>query len=110
MVTAVGLEVQPGIIVAVATATDPQNTENLRDVVQSIGVFPSATCDGATLNVEDDLAGSGIEETFGTVVSQSTHASLYAAISTAQQWPVELRFQDRDGNRTVGRVLARIIR
>ena len=111
VVTDVALEVQEGEgIVVVATATDPQGTENLRDVVQSIGVFPDAGCEGAPIVVSDDLSGSGIEETFGTAVDASGNPALFAAIAAATHWPVEVQFADADGNRTVGRVSARVIR
>ena len=109
-VTDVGLEVQSGSIVIVATATDPQGTDNLRGVLQSVGVFTSTTCAGEPISLEDDLSGSGIEETFGTVLRESTQPALYAQIASAQRWPVSVRFRDRDGNETGGRVMARVIR
>jgi hypothetical protein len=109
-VTDVGLEIQSSGIVVVATATDPQGSANLEDVVQSVGVFPDTECAASALVVQDDLVGSGIEETFGTVVEAATNPALYEAISTAQRWPVEVDFKDRDANRTAGRVMARIIR
>ena len=110
VVVAVGLEVQTEGIVLVATATDPQGTDDLVDVEQSIGVFPDARCTGTPIVLVDDLAGSGVEETFGTAADAATSPALYAAISAAQAWPVEVDFRDRDGNRTQGRVLAQIIR
>jgi hypothetical protein len=106
----VGLEVQTTGIVALATATDPQGSENLNSVLQIIGVFPSADCAGTPITIQDDLVGSGIEETFGTVVDASGSPALYDAIAAASRWPVSVDFQDRDGNHTTGRVLAEIRR
>lgn len=109
VITDVGLEVQPSGIVVVATVTDPQGTSNLLGVEQSIGVFPDAGCGGSPIDVRDDIAESGIEETFGTVVDAAVNPDLYGAISAAQAWPVEVDISDLDGNRTNARVLARII-
>lgn len=109
-VTDVALEVQPDGIVVLVTAVDPQGNADLLDVVQSIGVFPDPGCDGATIVLEDDLAGSGVEESFGTAVSAAAAPALYDDIAAADRWPVELDFRDTAGNRTTGRVQARIIR
>ncbi len=106
----VGLEVQTGGIVLVATATDPQGTSNLIGVLQSASVFPDTRCVGVPLQMQDDLAGSGLEETFGTVVDATTNRPLYLAIAAATRWPVAVDFRDKDGNRTTGRVMARIER
>lgn len=109
-VTDVGLEVQPGEgIVIVATATDPQGSENLLDVPQSVGVFPDAECRGSPLTLMDDLVGSGVEETFGTVVSSVGNPGLYEQIAAAASWPVEVDFRDAEGHRTTGRIMARVI-
>lgn len=112
VITDVGLEVQEGSggIVAVATATDPQGFDNVRDILQTIGVFPDERCEGAPLVIRDDLAGLDQEETFGTVVDPADNPELYQAIAASNRWPVELSFEDFDGNRTTGRVFARIIR
>jgi hypothetical protein len=110
VVTDVGLEVQAGGIVVVATATDPQGDDNLRDVFQSVGVFPDESCEGSPIVIMDDLAYSGVEETFGTAVDASTDPDLYDAIAAASDWPVEVTFKDVDGHTTSGRVRARIIR
>ena len=61
-----------------ATVTDAQGTANLLGINQTIGVFPDRDCVDAAITVEDDLAGSGLEESFG------------------------------DGNVTAGRVVARV--
>ena len=109
VITDVALEVQPGSgIVAIATATDPGGDDNLRDVLQSIGVFPDVRCEGQPIVIQDDLAGSGVEETFGTVVDGAANPSLCAAIAAATTWPVAVEFRDVDGNRTTGRVRARV--
>ena len=109
-ITDVGLEVQTTDIVLVATATDPQGSENLRDIPQSIGVFTDSRCQSALIVLEDDLAESGVEETFGTVVTSSSNATLFQAIAASTAWPVEVDFVDADGNRVTGRVSARIIK
>jgi hypothetical protein len=106
-VTDVALEVQPSEVVVLATATDPQGTDNMLQVVQTIGVFADAVCQDTTIELQDDLACSGCEESFSTLVS-SSHP-LYQQIAAAQTWPVTLDFSDIDGHRTQGRVLARVI-
>jgi hypothetical protein len=109
-VTDVGLEVQASGIIVVATASDPQGSDNMRNVLQSVGVFPDDTCQGAPVVLQDDLAYSGVEETFGTAVDAQGDPDLYNAIKTAPNWPEEVTFKDLDGNRVSGRVKARIIR
>ena len=107
----VGLEVQVGEgIIVVATASDPQGSDNLDDVLQSVGVYPDDGCRGTPLTVVDDLGGSGIEEAFGTAVSVDTDPALVAAITAAVSWPVHVDFVDLDGHTTRGDVSARIIR
>jgi hypothetical protein len=108
-VVAVGLEVQASGIVVVAMVTDPQGTDNLLDVMQSISVFPDRQCAGAPIVLQDDLAGSGVEETFGTAVDAMANPALYNAIAAAVTWPVEVDFRDQDGNRTTGRVMASVV-
>ena len=110
VVVDVGLEVQSTGIVAVATATDPQGSANFGNVLQTIQVFPDQNCAGAPITIQDDLVGSGIEETFGTVVDASVNLALYSTIAAASAWPVRVDFQDLDGNHTTGRVLAKIRR
>jgi hypothetical protein len=108
-VTDVGLEVQASGIVIVATVTDPQGSPNLLGVNQSIGIFPDDACGGTAIVLVDDIAYSGVEETFGTVVDASANPALYNAISAAASWPAQVEIVDLDGNRTFGRVRARII-
>jgi hypothetical protein len=107
-VTDVALEPQPDGVVLLATATDPEGTDNMLQVVQTIGVFQDAVCQGSTIMLQDDLACSGCEESFGTAVP-ATNQSLYNEIAGAETWPVTLDFSDLDGHRTQGRVLARVI-
>lgn len=109
VITDVGLEIQPDGIVPVATATDPQGFANVDGVLQSIGVYPDTRCDGPTVEVQDDLAGVGLEETFGTAVPV-TEADFYGAVSASSAWPVRVRFADLDGNVTSGDISARLIR
>lgn len=111
LIVDVGLEVQVGEgIIVVATATDPQGSDNLDDVLQSAGVYPDEGCVGTPFTLIDDLAGSGLEETFGTAVSIDSEPALVARISAATSWPVHIDFRDLDGHRTQGDVQARIIR
>jgi hypothetical protein len=109
MITDVGLEVQNEGIVVLATATDPQGSENLRDIPQIIRVFQDARCEGSPIVLQDDLVASGVEESFGTAVPAS-NGPLFSAISAAASWPVELDFADADGNSTSAQVLARVLR
>ena len=110
VVSDVGLEVQSSGIVPVATATDPQGDDDLRNVTQSLGVYPDNRCEGAPITVQDDLAGGGLEETFGTAIP-ATDSVVYRAITASTAgWPVRVEFTDASGNRTSGDVLARIIR
>jgi hypothetical protein len=107
----VGLEIQPGEgVIIVATVTDPQGSDNLRDVLQSVGVYPDEGCRGAPLTLLDDLGASGVEETFGTAINVDTDPTLYASIAGASSWPVHVDFVDLDGHRARGDVRARIIR
>lgn len=107
--TDVGLEVQANGIVVVATASDPQGSENMRSILQTIGVFPDRRCEGTAIVLRDDLAYSGVEETFGTAVDAASDPALYNEIAANVTWPVEVNFLDIDGNRSTGRVPARVI-
>lgn len=110
-VTDVALEDQGGQrIVVLATATDPQGDADLLGVVQTLKVFRNKACEGAPIVLQDDLAGSGVEESFGTAVDTTTDASLYREISDSDRWPVALSFQDAGGNTVEGRVAARVFR
>ena len=108
-VTDVALEPQSGDgVVVLATATDPEGTDNMLGVLQTVGVFPDPVCQGSTIVLQDDLACSGCEESFGIAVPP-TNQSLYNEIAAAQTWPVTLDFSDLEGHRIQGRVLARVI-
>lgn len=107
-ITSVILEVQDHGVVAAATATDPQGTDNVLNIQQSFSVFRNARCEGTTILIRDDIA-SGQEETFGTVFEKSTDGALYNAIKAATTWPVTLDFVDRDGNRTTGKFRAQVV-
>lgn len=104
----VSLEIQGAAVVVHATATDPQGDGDLIDVIQSVGVFRDERCSTAPIVLEDDLAGSGIEETFGTALEQDDDPDLFDAIAASATWPVELDFRDASGNRVNGRVAARV--
>ena len=108
VVVDVGLEVEEVGIILVATATDPQGGDNLRDVVQRIDVFQNVTCDGPVIPIDDDLVDSGVEETFGAVISAQGARPLYNDVAGRTEWPVRVEFRDIDGNVTAGRVLARV--
>jgi hypothetical protein len=109
VITDVALEAQEddGIVV-LATATDPQGSKNMRDVLQIIRVFQDAHCEGSPIVLQDDLASSGVEESFGIAVPRTNQ--LFDVIAAAEQWPVEVEFRDLDDNSTSGRVFARVIR
>lgn len=110
LITDVALEVQMGEgIVVLVTATDPQGSENLEDVPQIVRVYQDAGCASSPIVVQDDVAYSGVEESFGVAVPASDGA-LFSAISASQTWPVELDFRDADGNSTSAQVLARVLR
>lgn len=109
-VTDVALDPQVGEgVVVLATATDPEGTDNMLTVVQTIGVFPDEVCEGPPIVLRDDLACSGCEESFGIAVS-SDNQSLFANIAASVTWPVTVDFSDLDGHHTTGRVRARVVR
>jgi hypothetical protein len=108
VITDVALEAQTGDgIVVLVTAADPQGSENLRDVLQIVRVFQDDRCDGSPIVVQDDLAYSGVQESFGVAVP--SNQALFNTIAAADSWPVALDFSDANGNATSGRVMARII-
>jgi hypothetical protein len=109
VVTDVALEAQSGEgIVVLVTAADPQGSVNLRDVLQIVRVFQDDRCNGSPIVVQDDLASSGVQESFGVAVP-SSNQTLFNIIAAADSWPVALEFTDANGNATSGRVMARII-
>ena len=108
VVQQVTLELQPSGLVVLATAIDPQGSDDLTNVVQTVAVYPDASCVGAPLPITDDLACSDCEESFGTLVSSSE--PLYAAVAAAESWPVSVTFSDASGNVTAGNVSARVVR
>jgi hypothetical protein len=110
VLTDVALEPQSGEgVVVLATATDPQGSENLRDVMQIIRVFQDSRCEASPIVLQDDFAYSGVEESFGIAVPASNQA-LFSAIASADQWPVAIEFRDIDDHSTSARVFARVIR
>ena len=87
VITDVALESQTGDgIVVLVTAADPQGSENLRDVLQIVRVFQDERCDGSPIVLQDDLAYSGVQESFGVAVPSSNHA-LFNTIAAADSWP-----------------------
>jgi hypothetical protein len=110
VITDIALEAQAGEgIVVLATASDPQGSRNLRDVLQIVRVFQDARCDASPIVLQDDVAISGVPESFGIAVPASNQA-LYNAIAAADNWPVAVDFRDVDGNSTEARVMARVVR
>ena len=109
LVTDVALEVQgrDGIVLH-ATISDPQGGDDLEDIPQIVRVFQDPFCETSPIVLQEDIAGSGVEETFGMAVARGT--TLYDAIAAAESWPVELDFRDADDNRTQAQVLARVFR
>jgi len=109
VITDMALEAQDGDgIVVLVTAADPQGSENLRDVLQIVRVFQDQQCDGSPIVLQDDVAYSGVQESFGIAVPASNQA-LFNTIAAADSWPVAVEFSDANGNVTSGRVMARII-
>jgi hypothetical protein len=110
LVSDVTLEAQVGEgIVVLATATDPQGSDNLLNVLQTIRVFQDSRCDASPIVIQDDLAGSGVEESFGIAVPAANHA-LFATIAAAETWPVAVEFRDLDDNSTSAQLRARVVR
>jgi hypothetical protein len=110
LVTDVTLEAQVGEgIVVLATATDPQGSDDLVNVLQVIRVFQDSRCDASPIVIQDELAGSGVEESFGIAVPATNH-TLFATIAAAETWPVAVEFRDLDDNTTSAQVLARVVR
>jgi hypothetical protein len=108
VITDVALETETGEgIVVLVTAADPQGSENLRDVLQIVRVFQDERCAGSPIVLQDDLAYSGVQESFGVAVPSSQ--PLFNTIAAADSWPVAVEFSDANGNTTSGRVMARII-
>ena len=109
VITDVALEAQSGDgIVVLVTAADPQGSANLRDVLQIVRVFQDNRCISSPIVVQDDVAYSGVQESFGVAVPYSNQ-SLFNTIAAADSWPVALEFTDVNGNTTSGRVMARIV-
>jgi hypothetical protein len=109
IITDVALEAQSGDgIVVLVTAADPQGSANLRDVLQIVRVFQDYRCNGSPIVVQDEVASSGVQESFGVAVP-SSNQSLFNTIVAAESWPVALEFTDVNGNATSGRVMARIV-
>ena len=106
----VKLECQDHAVVLLATASDPQGTDNLRNILQTFGVYPDKDCQGTTLTVQDDFFGVGVEESFGDAVVRATHPALYDQICGCPRWPVQAQLIDADGNTTSGRVVANVTR
>ena len=103
------LEVQDSGIVLFAWVTDPQGSDDLEGVRQTIGVYLNSACESSTIDATSDIHRSGRKESFGTVVRSDSDASLYAAISASSEWPVHVDLVDKHGHRTSGRVSARVV-
>jgi hypothetical protein len=109
-VTDVRLQFEGSFIVVHAIASDPQGTDDLLNVTQQISVFQDKQCAGSFLTLRESLMGSGVNQSFGTVVTFGEDQSLYNQMVLAVTWPVGVVFADASGNTTVGRVLARVVR
>ena len=103
------LECQPQSVVVLATATDPQGSANLQDVMQTIGVYTDRSCSGTPLTVQDDFVGVDVEESFGDAFRRADNPALYDQICGCTQWPVLVDMVDADGHTTTGRVVAAVI-
>jgi hypothetical protein len=109
VVTDVSIELVGSDAILRATATDPQDSPNLAGVGQSIGVFQDRLCSTETVVIQQ-IVESGVQKTFGPVATVQDNPPLYTAIAASLSWPVEVEFTDVDGNKTMGRVRARIPR
>jgi hypothetical protein len=102
------LECQSHAVVALVTVTDPQGTDDLLTVQQSVGVATNDNCSGTPILLQDDLAGSGLEESFGDAVRADTMPGLYEAICGCTEWAIQVELSDLEGNTTSGWVAARV--
>lgn len=102
------LECQSHAVVVLVTVTDPQGTDNLLTVQQSVSVSTNDNCVGTPILLRDDLAGSGLEESFGDAVFADSMPQLYEAICGCTEWPIEVQLTDLDGNTTSGWAAARV--
>jgi hypothetical protein len=109
-VTDVRLQFEGSIIYAHVIATDPQGTDDLLNVIQRITVFQDRQCAGSFVTLRKSLMGSGVDESFGAVLTFGEDQSLYNEMVFAVTWPVGVVVADASGNATMGRVLARVVR
>jgi len=109
VLTEVILECQGDNLNVLATITDPQGNADLLGVIQTIAVFGRNDCEGGpNFEVMDDLAGSGLEESFGIVLTRGANTELFDQICGLTEWPVEVNLHDASGHETSGRVMARV--
>ncbi|TPW16640.1 MAG: hypothetical protein FD129_689 [bacterium] len=109
VLTEVTLECQGANINVLATITDPQGDDDLLQVIQRIIVHGRSDCEGdLAYEVVDDVAGSGLEESFGIALDRATNAALFDQICSVTEWPVQVQLYDASGNVTTGRVMARV--
>ena len=59
-------------------------------------------CSDAGIELIDDVSGSGVEGSFGTVVERETEPDLHGAICGCSHWPVSFRLRDKSGNEMSG--------
>ena len=111
VLTAIRLECQEGrYLNLMATVTDPQGDADLRDVPQVFQVFDGPDCARARWTVTDDVAGSGLDESFGVVFERDTAPTVFDAICASERWPVRAQLRDASGSRTEGLVSAVVSR
>lgn len=107
--TDVRLRVQSEGIELLATVTDPQGSDDIRGILQTVGVFESSYCNAISFDLLAKFRDSGREKSFGIVVDAAVNPVLYAEIAAASAWPAHVDIVDEDGNRTSGRVAARVV-
>ena len=109
VLTEVILECQGDNLNVLATLTDPEGDADLLGVIQTITLFGREDCEGdPNFEVMDDVAGSGLEESFGIVLTRGANTELFDQICGLTEWPVEVNLHDASGHQTFGRVMARV--
>lgn len=109
LLTDVNLEVQIKGIVAKVIVEDPDGLGDFAGVMQRIEVFHNASCMGAPLFAQNQIASTGVPVTFGTVVRAEYYPDLYQAIARANYWPVRVKFTDENGAPIQAMVRARVV-
>jgi len=90
------------------TVEDPQGIADIYPVDQIARVYTSSDCSGSPIELIEDIAVLGDEESFDVAISQVDDPALYATVSASPTWPVYVDIRDTTGNRSTGVVAARV--